>query len=37
MPSAEVILDFAPVMLIAIVILGVFIARYLEGKIKIFK
>lgn len=37
MPSAEVILNFAPVVLIVITILGVFVARYLEGKIKIFK
>lgn len=37
MPSAELILDFAPVVLIIIAIVGVFIARYLEGKIKIFK
>jgi hypothetical protein len=37
MPSAEVILNFAPVVLIVITILGVFVARYLESKIKIFK
>lgn len=37
MPSAEFILDLAPVVLIVIAIAGVFIARYLEGKIKIFK
>lgn len=37
MPSADAILDFAPVVLIIIVVVGVFVARYLEGKCKIFK
>lgn len=37
MPSADAILDFAPIVLIALVILSVFIARYLEGKFKRFK
>ncbi|MDF2564383.1 MAG: hypothetical protein K0Q53_778 [Massilibacillus sp.] len=37
MPSADVILDFAPVVLIIIAVMGVFVARYLEGKCKIFK
>ncbi|MBP2633252.1 MAG: hypothetical protein H6Q70_3880 [Firmicutes bacterium] len=37
MPSAEVILDFAPLVLVIIAVVGVFVARYLEGKCKIFK
>jgi hypothetical protein len=37
MPSADVILDFAPLVLVVIAVVGVFVARYLEGKCKIFK
>ncbi len=37
MPSADVILDFAPLMLVVIAVVAVFVARYLESKCKIFK
>jgi len=37
MPSADVILAFAPLVLVVIAVVGVFVARHLEGKLKIFK